>query len=171
VSSGHAPQALVGAATRAVKIGSPMASSGPPCRTRSSTSRRIPASRSRRRSGRGVHAPAVVDGDHQLPEYLGALAKIFKQAGSPGRWPPRPSRPHAVTRSALRTSSGAGGPRGGRGGAAGRQVRHRPECGHAFTRSAGTARAHRSALQVPGPAHHRAARAAARPGSLKVDSK
>jgi Fe-S oxidoreductase len=82
VSSGHAPEGLVGASTRAVKIGSPMGV-------------KLPAVLNQIKhveADTGLKIPVDVEGAEYMallssmeiinfPEYLGALAKIFKQAG------------------------------------------------------------------------------------------
>ena len=80
--SGHAPDGLVGASTRAVEIGSPMGV-------------RLPAVQAQMRHVQqetGIEVPLDVEGAEYLvlmssmeiinfPEYLGAIAKIMKQAG------------------------------------------------------------------------------------------
>ncbi len=82
VSSGHAPEPLVGAATRAVKIGSPMGVKWPAVQNQI---KHVEADT-------GLKIPIDVQGAEYMPllssmeiinfpEYLGALAKIFKQAG------------------------------------------------------------------------------------------
>lgn len=82
VSSGHAPQPLVGAATRAVKIGSPMGVKWPAVQNQikhveADTGLKIPV------DVQGVEYMPLLSSMEiiNFPEYLGALAKIFKQAG------------------------------------------------------------------------------------------
>ena len=80
--SGHAPEGLVGASTRAVEIGSPMGV-------------RLPAVQAQMRHVKaetGIDIPLDVEGAEYMvlmssmevinfPEYLGAIARIMKQAG------------------------------------------------------------------------------------------
>jgi Fe-S oxidoreductase len=82
VSSGHAPEELVGAANRAVKIGSPMGVKLPAVLNQikhieADTGLKIPL------DVQGADYMALLSSMEiiNFPEYLGALAKIFKQAG------------------------------------------------------------------------------------------
>ena len=82
VSSGHAPEGLVGASTRAVKIGSPMGVKLPAVlnqikHVEADTGLKIPVDVA------GAEYMALLSSMEiiNFPEYLGALAKIFKQAG------------------------------------------------------------------------------------------
>ena len=82
VASGHAPEGLVGASTRAVKIGSPMG-----VRIKA-----VEAQAKHATNDTGIEIPFDVEGAEYLvllssmeimnfPEYLQAIARIFKQAG------------------------------------------------------------------------------------------
>jgi Fe-S oxidoreductase len=80
--SGHAPEGLIGASTRAVEIGSPMGVKLPA----------VKAQMKHVQQDTGIEIPLDVEGAEYMvlmssmeiinfPEYLGAVAKIMKQAG------------------------------------------------------------------------------------------
>jgi Fe-S oxidoreductase len=80
--SGHAPEGLIGASTRAVEIGSPMGIKLPA----------VKAQMKHVQADTGIEIPLDVQGAEYMvlmssmeiinfPEYLGAIAKIMKQAG------------------------------------------------------------------------------------------
>ncbi len=80
--SGHAPEGLIGAVTRTVEIGSPMGVKLPA----------VQAQMKHLKEDEGLEAPMDVQGAEYMvllssmevinfPEYLGAIAKIMKQAG------------------------------------------------------------------------------------------